>query len=277
MIDFFELKNEKEFVLLMKKWSVLEELVNILGIPYRATVALQNRELTLSDVFGIWLTMELHLNKCKQNPSYVTTLSHHLLDSLFKRKDKIFENPLMACALYLDPRFRRQIMNNEEKVKQAKETLINLWHRIKNVQIEDNQNSNVTASGSNSTGFNGSDELDKYLGFTPQKTNSLTEIEFLIDHFDPGMISSKESIRKYWEHIKIENIQLYELAKVIYSIPPTEVQIERDFSKLDYVFNDRRCNLIQERLEDVMILNLNPQLFHEVKDEEIRDLLSQKE
>lgn len=70
MIEFFAAKKNKQCALLLKKWPVLAEFVYILGIPYRATIALQSRELTLSDVFGIWLKMELHLKNCNRNPSY---------------------------------------------------------------------------------------------------------------------------------------------------------------------------------------------------------------
>lgn len=248
------------------------EFVYILGIPHRATIALQSRELTLSDVFGIWLKMELHSKNCNRNPSK-TGLSNHLLNALSQRKEKIFSNPFVACAIFLDPRFRSQIMNNEEKVAQAKETLINLWHRINETSVQEESQPNELASISSSVDFNESDELDKFLGFTQSNNNRLTDIEFLLENFDPGRLSSKESVLNYWQTVKSIHVELYQLAQIVYSIPPTEVQIERDFSKLGYVFNDRRCNLIQDRLEDVMILNLNPDLFYVVKQEELRELL----
>lgn len=63
---------------------------------------------------------------------------------------------------------------------------------------------------------------------------------------------------------------------VVYGIPPTEVQIERDFSALNFVFSNRRCMIQEERLEDIMVIHLNPDLFYEVKEEELIALKSRK-
>lgn len=57
-------KRSKIFQLLIKKWKVLKEIFIVLRIPYRATISLQKQSLCLSDVFGIWLKMQLHLNAC---------------------------------------------------------------------------------------------------------------------------------------------------------------------------------------------------------------------
>lgn len=68
-------------------------------------------------------------------------------------------------------------------------------------------------------------------------------------------MQAKEYILQYWEERKGEHKELYMLAMTVFGIPPTEVQIERDFSNLNFVFSDRRCRL--ERLEDIMAINLN--------------------
>lgn len=105
-------------------------MVYILGIPHRATISLQRRDLTLSDVYGIWLEMQLHIKSCVQNVNFKTTLAQQLQDALIRRKENIFANPFMASALYLDPRYRSEVMKDSDKIEQAKNTLINLWHRI---------------------------------------------------------------------------------------------------------------------------------------------------
>lgn len=270
----------KCFVLLQKKWAVLKEIVFVLAIPYRATIAMQSKDLTLSDLFGVWLKMELSLRHYSNKTSLQTNLSKRLLDAMCSRKENIFSNPFMASAIYLDPRFRSQIIFNEEKVNEAKNTLINLWRRMHVIGSKSNNTSNVSAE---SLEFDEQIELDKYLvenrdaNITEsiENNNENDNIEMLIDLFAPGTLSSSESVIDYWESIKQDNAQLYKLAMVVFAIPPTEVQIERDFSKLDYVFNDRRCKLAHERLEDIMIINLNPDLFYVVKHEEIAELNQQ--
>lgn len=89
---------------------------------------MERRDLTLSDAFGIWLKMELSLSHHSKKPSMQTDLSEWMLSSLCFRKENVFNNPFLFSALFLDPRFRKQIIQNEEKVKEAKNTLINLWH-----------------------------------------------------------------------------------------------------------------------------------------------------
>lgn len=50
--------------LMTKKWKLLKELVHILKIPYDVTIASQSKKLTLSDVYGRWLGMQLHFQAC---------------------------------------------------------------------------------------------------------------------------------------------------------------------------------------------------------------------
>lgn len=54
---------------------------------------------------------------------------------------------------------------------------------------------------------------------------------------------------------------LYDLARTIYAVAPTEVSVERNFSTLDFVLNKRRTNLLDENLEMVLFLKLNKSLY----------------
>lgn len=284
-IEYFAAQQIEEFNLILQKWPILKELKYILGILYRATISLQHRELTLSDTFGIWKKVEIHLNACcAQKHKFKIDLPKHLLSAIISRESMIFNHPLMACALYLDPRYRRRIMNNMEKVEEAKRTLLNLWHRTNDESnAADNDRINLSTESTNSSidlNFDEHAELDKYLSgdrrnIQANLTHQTSDIEILIETFDPEPLSSNQSIRNYWEMVKKDHPELYRLANVIFSIPPSEVQIERDFSKLNYVFGDRRCMLAKERLEDIMLLNLNPDLFYAVKADELEELEKQ--
>lgn len=76
---------------------------------------------------------------------------------------------------------------------------------------------------------------------------------------------SDQNILQFWQDCRREHEELYNLAMVVMAVPPTEVQVERDFSKLNHVFTDRRCRLLEERLEDIMLIHLNAELFYRVK------------
>lgn len=278
----------KAFQLLKKKWIILEEMCYVLSIPYKATIRLQKRSLTLSDVFGIWTTTQLHLKNCIElKKKFKTDLAKHLLNDINERKETVFNNPLMTAALFLDPRFRRVIVQDEEKMDEAKKTLKNIWRRLLTLGASANENdmsittSEKSVNSDSSLVFDDPEALDNYLaGNQAVNTvvNSVTtqnrNIENLLDFFDPPKISSDADIMKYWEEMANEEPELYQLAMVVFAIPPTEVQLERDFSKLNFIFSDRRCNLTEERLEDIMIIHLNDELFYKVKDDLLNSLLN---
>lgn len=60
-----------------------------------------------------------------------SNLAKSLLKACTSRKENVFNNPLMNAAIFLDPRFRKSILNDETKVECAIQTLRNIWKRIK--------------------------------------------------------------------------------------------------------------------------------------------------
>lgn len=259
----------------------------VLSIPYQATINLQKRDLKLSDVYGIWLKIKLGLSKLiSTRRDYKTDLANHILTALGNRSDTIFSNPFMSSAVFLDPRYRAQIRSNEIKMQEAKSTLKNVWRRlivIENLGVNDTtiDTSNTSTTSDPNSQLISDDDLDRFLlGNVENNTNvqvqTTLDIDMLLESFNPPIVSSKTDILEYWESLKDDNEELYKLATVIFSIPPTEVQIERDFSELNFVFNALRCALTKERLEDIMIINLNKDLFFTVKKERLNELKSVK-
>lgn len=259
--------------MLKNKWAILKEIACILQIPYKATIALQAKKLVLSDVYGIWMKMTLHLKSSKTKYRFQTTLAEKLLLSLDDRKALIFENDLMDCAIFLDPRYRKTIINDTTRVAKIKQTLNNIWQRFSESSEENNDQSETLNNLSNNSSFDELDELEKFLSNSieanPPEATRQSDILFIIDSFKPDDLKPNASAIEYWESVKKIHPELYQISLIIYSVPPTEVQMERDFSKLNYIFNNRRCSLAHERLEDIMIVNLNPDLFYDIKSEEL--------
>lgn len=176
----------------------------------------------------------------------------------------------MSCCLFLDPRFRRQI--SEEERQTAKEMLCKLWKRIN--QGEKEQAKDDSASSDISFEFDPDKEFANYLSQSnPPMDFSVSaadvDIQLVLDVFDPELITPDQSVLKYWKSKEYTFPELFKLASIVYAVPPTEVAIERDFSRINFIFTNRRCALQSERLEDIMIININPELFHQVKSEEI--------
>lgn len=125
-------KTDRSCKLLLTKWHVIKEMKRILHVPYLTTLMLQKNEFTLSDFFGCLQILTMQFNKIIAEPGRkYTSLAEKLLQTLSQRKKKLVDNPLMICALYLDPRYKCEVENNQEKVMLAKLTLENLWERVK--------------------------------------------------------------------------------------------------------------------------------------------------
>lgn len=277
-----ERKKYQMFDLLQKKWPILEELVYVLSVLYQTTVQLQARGLTLSDVYGIWIKMKLHLQFCEKKKKYKTKLATYLLAAMTERKNAIFKNPLMSAAIYLDPRYRMQIINNEIEVNKIIETLCNLFYRMNRTNSEMRNNMNICniSADSENADFNLQaamhDFLEGNLTQSPQvASGDNVDIEHKLRMFQAEQMDYSKSVVEYWEQMKDTHPELYQLSTVIFALSPTEVENERDFSRLKNVFSNRRCNLAEGRLKDIILLHMNPDLFYAVKEDQISEILDQ--
>lgn len=265
IVDFFVQKKVKLFELIAQKWKILRELVFVLEIPYNATLSLQNPHITLSDVYGIWTKMKLHLQACAAKHNFKTDLSQHLVDGLNERHDSVFNNPEMECSLFLDPRFRSVILRDNTAVERTKLNLVNLWNRLKSLYETNSTIRTPNTSSDLNFTFDEQAELNKLMNRSEHMI-----IEDAIDLFQPENLSSEKSVLDFWQSQK-DSI-LYDVAMAIYSIPPTQVQIERDFSTLGHIFTERRYKLSQEHLEKILLINLNKDIFYAMKKEWLNEI-----
>lgn len=259
---------------MLRKWDILREMSFILQIPLQATIELQKHDIGLSDVYSIWTRMQLHLKACLTKKNYKTALANHLIKAIHQRNDMIFANPFMGCALFLDPRFRHIFIADEIKKENAKLMLSNIWQRMKSSE-------SIPSNGENANTSEISFQFDAHaaLNTMMQTQNSTSDdqgdnnqIESILNSFNPERLSCEKSVLEFWENSKLAHPELYELAMVVYAVPPSEVQVERDFSRLNFIFSDRRCRLQEDRLHDIMLISLNPQIFYSVRDEELEEL-----
>ncbi|XP_055309545.1 zinc finger BED domain-containing protein 4-like [Sitodiplosis mosellana] len=278
VIEHYASNRHQMCKLLSQEWQILRETVYILQIPLRATIAVQRHDLTLSDVFGIWKRMQLHLGACSRKTNYKTSLATFLLESLNTRKEAIYNNPFMTSAIFLDPSFRNQLASNGTKVEEAKRMLSNLWQR-QNYAVEGARNANHSGSSNISFDFDADAELTSFLQGNNTEDDPIihnnVDIDLILESFPPELLSPNHSILEYWDTVKNTHPQLYTLAMLVHSVPPTEVPIKRDFSHLNHVFSNRRGRLQSARLTDIMIMNLNKQVSYETKGDELRDAITQ--
>lgn len=161
--------------------------------------------------------------------------------------------------------------------------LVKIWHRFFATESTTNDYSVISHESNTSSDFNYSfDEQQAVMQYLNQTNASLQSIpgnnaiETTIELFQPEQMSSNCSVLQYWESMKNSEPKLYKLATVVFSVPPTEVQIERDFSNLKCVFTDRRSNLEQQRLEDIMLIHLNKYLFYKINEQQLTEMKSMR-
>lgn len=274
--------NEKkyaEFPLLLKKWKSLTEIVYILKIPYDATIDLQKRDLTLSDTYCIHLKMKLHLKDLIESKRCKTGLETLLLSKIQDRHDDVFDHPAMRAALYLDPRFRHVVTRTDEDTNDAINFIVALDARLNSFK-----NQSVLPIDANDLSDYSNPDLDFTFNFNEEQAfdefiqpNSLSiqndrsnDFRKKLEEFNPPKLTYKSSVLEFW--LNQSDDELREVALALYSIPPTETEVERDFSALKFIFSDLRSGLSNETLEDIICIYLNKKIYLQINEEQIKNV-----
>lgn len=264
------IKRYAEVPLLLEKWRELKDLVNTLRIPYKATVDLQRRDLTLSDTYGIWLEIKLRLKKAIDSKTSNTDLAVTMLDAFNSRYDNIFSNPAMKAAIFLDPRYRMGIVRDQLSVEEAKKFIMDMHRRLNYLKSTDSEPNCQINRDDSDDNFDVQSEMCRFWDCQADtfNLNRISDFEAALDSFDPQPMNIKDNLFHYWQNYDIE---LREVAMAIFAMPPTETQVERDFSVLKRILSDLRGNLSAKTLEDILTINLNKDIYLEVIAKQVAD------
>lgn len=267
-----------EFPLCLEKWIELKDLVRILSIPYNATINLQKRDLTLSDTYGIWLELKLRLQRTIDNRTSKTGLAAIMLQKFYDRFNDIYKNPAMLAAIFLDPRYRFGIIRDPFLVEEAKNFIKDMHRRLNFLKGAEKQTATQTNHNNSNDDFEHFDvqsEMNRYWDTQESSSSSnqhLNDFDDALDAFDPPKLLIKDNLFDFWDNTSSNDpshIVLREVAMAIFSISPTEVQTERDFSALKRILSDLRANLSHETLENILTIHLNKELYLQIIDEQI--------
>lgn len=285
-IAYFK-ENNKSCDLLIRKWEVLKELVRILKLPYLTTNYLQRENATLSDFFGIMIGLEIGLKKEINKTERKTNFAQLLQSTVSSRKRRLLSNRLMITAIYLDPRYKCELVNQPEKVVIAKITIEKIWHRIQSLKGNSHEINEINISNDGDKSIEEINlnsifsDIDRHYDVenvsveTEGTVNTNVGIMQALDKYDTSLgtsrANSNQSVLQFWEENK--NAYSTELCQVANTIHSTQSSIERLFSALNFIYSDRRYNLSQGLLENILILHSNVDLFNDVKKDELNELI----
>lgn len=260
---------------LLCEYGKIEHIHRILKPLYQATIVLQRNDFTMSDFFATWSQLE-HLMQKLAKKYHDNNLATSLLECMAKRKQTLIDNPTMTCALALDPRFCAEL-TGECKIK-AINILLNLWRRVQSVfgekeDLSGSSGSDMDISIQNTTILKRFNRDEQKCNKNPLSTN-VFEMSDKISHF----ISQKHdmpdgTIFDFWAQHRDKFPELHYLALVVFAIGPTQVVVERAFSTLSHVFSIKRCQLNEHLLNDILIISLNEDLFHQINDEDCAEIV----
>jgi hypothetical protein len=278
-------QTNKVFKFILERWAELEEVLKILKVFYDVTIKLQKFDCTLSDFYGDWLLAELKLKRWIERGNSTTNLSEKLLWSMDKRKNDIINHSAMLCAIFLDPRFKSNLSISE--VALVKHLLENMW-----LEVKKKKSTEIAHAGDNV--FNASDDdlLESFLAESrnniqttttrdiiqtsgiPDYTKSAAQFMVILNEYEcsANRMHHSESIRAFWEENKILFPELYEVAKIYLAIPPTQATVERSFSTLSFIYNNRRSSLGKNLLENIILIKLNKEIALDIFSEELNEI-----
>lgn len=81
--------------------------------------------------------------------------------------------------------------------------------------------------------------------------------QYFLNVNDISADSSQETVLNFWNSQKKNYPILYQVSQVVFSIPGTQVSVERLFSEMKFVINDLRASLLAESIDDIMLVRRN--------------------
>lgn len=210
----------------------------------------------------------------------VTDFGVLLLQHLNFRKKSLLKNAAIITAVYLDPRVR--LVLSEDEIIIAKMTLEKLHEKVQEMKKQkissDAENSIAMNTVDNENDAEGS--FEKYMASKAGEKNILTEdtesneVDFydLLSKFEVATPFHNKPVLAFWEDQKEVFPQLYDLASIINSIPPTQATEERSFSMLNFIFTCRRYNLGQKMLQGIMTIKLNVSILREINERDLQEI-----
>lgn len=245
------------------EWAQLDTLCKALLPAKVCTKLLQSEQLTLTDFYGAWLTCKI------KTQSLGTSFSNNLAQCFVIREKHIMNNKVLLSAIYMDPRFKNMLTQEQSSI--AIDHLIKVWVHLKELKQKEIELDDLMTNQTievNEDSIEASDELKMFLqskdeelssSFNSSQGSVTNRIETALKSYyiEQKRLSHKLNILKFWKQMNTTYPELSELAKTIFSVPSTQVSVERLFSGLKFILSPFRTSVTSKNLEDQLLIRTN--------------------
>lgn len=273
-----EPKSLECFELFLFKLPLINEILSALKILFDATTELQNASFTLSDFYGSWLAIERRLKTLEAAPNQITGFAQALHKSIDERKSSLLNNHSLICSVYLDKRFSFKLSYNEIEI--ARIALQKLFVRVENGKMKSSETPAYTQNADQDSfeeecARNGLSRVSMFEE-DEQAVEQCERFKRKLQAYEAiERQHNKSSLSDFWDEHKNALPEMYELASLIHSIPPTQNTVERSFSILGYIYDCRRTKLSPELLQNILIINLNRDFVDQINDRDKKNTIDE--
>lgn len=250
------------------QWMQLEELEDLLKLPFQVTKKLQEEDLTPGMFLKEWKMLEHSLSR--RGGLFAETMR----ESMRQREVQLLNNKILLAGVYVDPMNR--VLLSETQKDEAKLALCDLAVRILGLNAKaPAEDPDTLSSSTDSEGTCTEEDFDKLLDQQdhkarskrrkleePAKTPSVNKglasfkLDFhaalqQVEQIDrKSKLNVHDAIKQYPEIVK-------ESALLAAALPPTQVSVERLFSALRLIRTDQRASMKEKLTEAILFLRAN--------------------
>lgn len=230
-------------------WDSIDECIATLEPFKKYSLKLQKETCTLSDFFGYWMTLKLKMS------TKFDDFSKELLKQMNERHEMLMQNPAVIAAVYLDPRYQRALKDEKSL---AVEVLATIHSKMQALE-QNEEDVHETATDC--------DDMDmmfqRYLDSCDINDHSPNQdIKSIIKSFDNFMVEPvHSSVLSFWERMKLQLPELYDISTAVTAIPPTQATVERAFSALGLILTSRRTKIGDTILQNILLIRFNKNLM----------------
>lgn len=285
MNRFFEYKDylkerekaDKFFEVTDEEWIQIRYMRDVLYHAFVTTKNLQKKVMSLSDFYGEWILLIHSLEKVHAQNDHLP-FAKILLEQLDTRKRILLSTQTMVTSLFMDPRFKQiltedqktiataQIFRINERIQKLKQRcekqtatepmpnrldLLEAYLKSFDLNTQSDEQSANPTNGQSVANFAAlNQQMEKYEN-TKRGAGQTTAIE-------------------YWRSTLEFHPDLAEIGLVVQSISPTQVSVECLFSSVAFILSPARTGLTDEHLDDILLIRENMDLHDKINEKELQ-------